>query len=648
MKKNDWSIIISVLLYSILFYKQSAGINFFIFNISIIGLLLFRNQALLKSTVWLSVAFGALLSSFFIYQYGSALAIVANMFSLFILSALSIDTRTSFLTSLFLTICSTGSSCVFMFIDWVNRKSKHIEGAYKRPFYVKLFLIVIPFLIALLFFFFYQTANPLFYNFTKDINLDFISFAWICFTISGLLLMYGFFHNQKMKSVVNIDANAAISLTPEIASRKNFLNGLMRLDTETISGIVLFSMLNILLLFVNVLDVHFLWFDGKLPKGVDHKAFVHDGIGTLITSIIVAIIIILFYFRGELNFYKKSKGIKLMTYIWIIQNIFMILSTAFRNEMYIDESGISYKKIGVYVYLILALVGLATTFIKVWKVKTNWYLFRVNAAVYFYFLVLSCVFNWDVIITDFNIKKHDVEHKKLEKYLLLDLSYKNLPQLLSLSDTVANADDYKARDYYNFSRGVYYYNFKSGLAEKLYDFMDDYSKLDWQSTCAEKTRVYHQLLEMKDVVDTLRFENKYLQTLKPLQPFTNLRALEITNGNLTDLSELKSFTKLEKLTLSNCQIDTLLQLPHLIALRELNISSNNINDLKPLRYLTNLETLDISGRNYILDYSPLLNLIKLKHLIIGGITETDLEILNRHFPNVKIDANIISAYQPRE
>ncbi len=643
MKKNDWTIIISVLLYSVLFYKQSAGINFFLFSISIIGLLLYRNKSLLKSTVWLSVALSALISSFFIFQYGSALAIVANLFSLFILSAISIDVRTSFLTSIFLTLCSTASSCVFMFIDWVDRKTKNIEGLYKRPFYVKLFLIIIPLLIALLFFFFYQTANPLFYNFTKDINLDFISFAWICFTIGGLFLMYGFFHNTRMKSIAELDAKVELTLTPEMASRKNFLNGLMRLDTETISGIVLFSMLNILLLFVNVLDVRFLWFDGKLPKGIDHKAFVHDGIGTLITSIIVAILILLFYFRGELNFYKKSKWIKAMAYFWIIQNAFMIFSTAYRNHMYIDESGISYKKIGVYVYLILTLIGLTTTFIKVWKVKTNWYLFRVNGAACFYFLVLSCVFNWDVIITDFNIKKHDVEHKKLEKYFLLDISFKNLPQLLTLSDTVTNTEDYHARDYYNSSRGTYYVNFKTGLSRKLYDFMDDYEKLEWQSVCAEKKRVYDDILEIRDKVDTLRFQYGYLTTLKPLQPFSKLRSLEITNGYNIDLNELKYFPKLEKLELSNCSVDTLNAFPRLSYLRELDLSNNKLEDITSLKYLNNLEKLDVSGYVPLKSFVPLLDLKKLKQLTIGSITKGGLDTLKQTFPNVKITATIIQA-----
>ena len=36
MKKNDWILLISVVLYSFLFYNQFAGINYLIFNIALI------------------------------------------------------------------------------------------------------------------------------------------------------------------------------------------------------------------------------------------------------------------------------------------------------------------------------------------------------------------------------------------------------------------------------------------------------------------------------------------------------------------------------------------------------------------------------------------------------------------------------------
>ncbi len=638
MKKNDWALIISVLLYSILFYKQTAGINFLLFNTALLGLLLYRNKQLLKSKVWLSLAGSAIISSFFIYVYGSSLAIIANIFSLFILSALSVNVRTSFLTGLFLSACSIGSSFVRMFLDWIKRKADQISDNYSRPLYVKVFLFIIPLLIAIVFFLFYQNANPLFYDFTKNINLDFISIGWIFFTYSGLLLLYGFFHNGILPFIIEKDQNASLELSPEIASRKNFLSELMRTDTENISGIVLFAMLNLLLLLVNILDLNYLWFDGNLPKGINHKAFVHDGIGTLITSIIVAIMILLFYFRGELNYYKNNKWLRALAFAWIVQNAFMIFSTAYRNNMYIQESGLSYKKIGVYVYLILTLIGLITTFIKVFKLKTNWYLFRVNAAVYFYILILSCMFNWDTIITNFNIKKHDVEHKKLEKYLLLDLSFKNLPQLLALPDSLASKDDFEARDYYNSLRGTEYYNFKSGLSLKLYTFLNEYSGMEWPSSNSEKKRVYEELKNKKESIRELKFENCNLQSLKPLAMFNQLTTLHIENSTVNNLSELSFFPKLEVLTLINTQLDTIKKFPSLPALKELDLSANKICSINFISKLSTLEKINLGNSNKIESYNPLLPLKKLKYLQIGTINKTDLDSLKHSLPDVEIKA----------
>ncbi len=641
MKKNDWALIISVFLYSILFYKQTAGINFLLFNTVLLVLLIHINTRLLKSKIWVSLALSSLVSSYFIYVYGSSLAIVTNLFSLFILSALSMNVRTSFLTALFLSICSVGSSFVRMFIDWIKRKSVPITENYNRPIYVKVFLFIIPLLIAIVFFLFYQNANPLFYDFTKDINLNFISIGWTFFTYSGLLLLYGFFHNGILPFIVEKDQNILLELSPEIASRNNFFSELMRTDTENISGIVLFAMLNLLLLLVNTLDLNYLWFDGNLPKGINHKAFVHDGIGTLITSIIVAIVILLFYFRGELNYYKQNKWLIILAYAWIAQNAFMIFSTAYRNNMYIQESGLSYKKIGVYVYLILTLIGLTTTFIKVFKLKTNWYLFRVNAAVYFYILILSCTFNWDTIITDFNIKQHDVEHKKLEKYLLLDLSFKNLPQLLSLPDSLASKDDFEARDYYNSLRGTEYYKFKSGLSLKLYNFLEEYLKMDWPSTNKERERVYKELENEKGNIRELKFENHTLASLKPLEIFNKLTKLEIENSTIFNLSELKFFPKLEVLKLRNSQLNTLKKLPSLYNLKELDLSENKLYTIEFISKCSNIEKLDLTNAGEIESYTPLFSLKKLKYLRIGATNKVDLEILKHSFPNVKIEATEI-------
>ncbi len=631
MKKNDWLLLVSVLLYSFLFYQQSAGINFLLFNIVLVIGLLLKNPTGLKDKSWLAAAAGSLISSACIMYYSSPLAIVTNIFSLGLLSVFSFSAKTSIFTSLFMTLCSVGSSCVFMFIDMTRRRKKNkSEEKTKRPVYVTVLMLLFVVVITIVFFVMYQSSNPLFKEFTKNINLDFISFPWIFFTLGGLLLMYGFYYNRHLTGLTDRDENADNNLNEDEANSPGFLNKLFKLDTEHLTGTILLVVLNLMLLLLNSLDVVYLWVDGTLPEGMKHKEFVHDGVGALIASLIFAIIIMLYYFRGRLNYHSKNKTLKLLAYVWIAQNIFMIFSTAYRNNMYIEESGISYKKIGLYVYLMLCLIGLVTTYIKISKNKSNMYLIRVNPWGYYSIMVISCLVNWDVIITDFNLNKAFKENKKLEKYYLADLSFKNLPQLLVLPDSVKAYDDYEARDYYYSLRGTYFSSFKIALDKKLFNFMKEMQNPDWQSWCAEKSRVHNAVLALNEqkLIKKLDLSSEsYINSLEPIKELSNLENIILDNNNFKKLDELSFFPHLKFLSIRSNQLDSLDKLPLLNELEDFKAGENpftsglsklknapnlktlelqgvGVNDLAVVSELKKLETLDIS-RNSLTDFSPL-------------------------------------------
>lgn len=633
MKKNDWLLLISVLLYSYLFYEQSAGINFFLFSIALVVCLLVKDPASLKSKSWLVAAAGSIISSACIMYYSSPLAIVTNIFSLGLLSVFSFSPKTSVFTSLFMTLCSVGSSCVFMFIDMFRRRKKSkAEERKKRPIYVTILMIVFIALITILFFVMYQSSNPLFKEFTKNINLDFISFPWIFFTLGGLLLMYGFWYNRHIPGLTDADQEADNNLNEDKANSDGFLNRLFKLDTEHLTGAILFVVLNLMLLLLNGLDIAYLWIDGKLPEGMKHKEFVHDGVGALIASLIFAIIIMLYYFRGRLNYHSKNKTLKTLAYVWIAQNIFMIISTAYRNNMYIEESGISYKKIGLYVYLMLCLIGLITTYIKISKNKTNMYLVRVNPWCYYGIMVVSCLINWDVYITDFNLNKAFKENKKLEKYYLADLSFKNLPQLLMLPDSVKSYDDYEARDYYFALRGTYFSSFKIALDKKLFNFMKDMQNPGWQSWCAEKSRVYNDILALNDqkLIKKIDLSSEsHFKSLEPIKVLDNLETINLDNNNFTHLNELSGFPHLKTLSIRSNQLDSLDKLPVMNELEEFNAGENPfVSGLSKLKNIPNVKKLELPGIG-ISDINSFSELKKLQELDISRNPISDFTSLSK-------------------
>jgi Leucine-rich repeat (LRR) protein len=629
MKKNDWILTFGVAIYSYLFYQQNFGINFLIFSIALIILLLIRNGQVVKNRSWLLAAAGTILSACCVAYYGNTLSFIANIISLAILSAFSVNPRTSIITSLFFSMYSILASYIFVILDAVARNQNKIKKEEHKSGGLKFLLYLIPFIIVIVFFFMYKASNPLFDNFTKKINLDFISIGWLLFTFGGFFLMYGFFYHKKIKLIANGDESAPDTLSYDLVqNKKTFLK--LGIDNEKISGVALLLMLNILLLIVNTLDANFLFFDGALPKDLSYSSFVHQGTGALIMSIIVAILIIMYYFRGELNFYKGNKFLKLLAFLWVLQNAFMIISTAYRNNLYINEYCLTYKRIGVYIWLLLAMIGLITTFVKVFKVKSNWFLFRSNGWLFYAVLVISPVLNWDVMVTNFNINSAEVKHKSLDKSYLISLSDNNIPQLLQLNDSIkdsVNVDNYD-RSSFSYRYEIPVVDYKSALHNKLYHFLEGMQKQEWQSFCFEKKRVYNEIFEMRNSIQEINLQNYYLETLQPLDILENLKTIYFSNNHLTNLSDLKMFPALENVYLTSNQIDSIDFFPRMDALKTLSLSGNNFKKLYQLKNAPNITFLDLSNTQSI-DFKTMPSLKKLTTLLGNNIYINDFNPLKR-------------------
>jgi hypothetical protein len=182
-----------------------------------------------------------------------------------------------------------------------------------------------------------------------------------------------------------------------------FATGMMALKNIGNVGLISLVLLNVLLLVVNTIDISYIWFGYKFGDKVNLTSMIHEGTGILIASIVLAIIVLLVVFEGNLNFYRKSKYLKWGAYCWIAQNFLLVISVFLRDYYYIHESGLAYKRIGVLFYLALVMVGLLTVFWKIYKKKTNYYLFRVNAWAVIVLLVFSTAVDWDEWIASYNI-----------------------------------------------------------------------------------------------------------------------------------------------------------------------------------------------------------------------------------------------------
>jgi Domain of unknown function (DUF4173) len=191
-----------------------------------------------------------------------------------------------------------------------------------------------------------------------------------------------------------------------------------------------------LLLFINAIDITYVWFGFTYSANINLTEYVHEGAGMLIFSIVLAMLVLLFFFRGNLNFYEKNKWLRYGAYGWIFQNAVLVVSVLLRDYYYIQHMGLAYKRIGVLVFLLMVLMGLITVFIKIHRRKTAYYLWRVNGWFGIVLLVAASCVHWDETIASYNLA-----HKNtvpLDVKFLLSLSDKTLPLLEKNQDVLGD------------------------------------------------------------------------------------------------------------------------------------------------------------------------------------------------------------------
>jgi hypothetical protein len=172
------------------------------------------------------------------------------------------------------------------------------------------------------------------------------------------------------------------------------------------SGVISLILLNILLVFFIVIYNYEQFYEvTKTPNQLSEET--HERVVSLIFSIIMVILVMMFSFKSAFNFDSKSGLLRLLANVWLFLNVVLIFSAMLTNTEYITSYGFTYKRLGVYAFLLLSLIGLVLTFYKIQFKKKNAFLFN-SMSWCFYGMVLVCSFiNWGGIITSQNMKRSD-------------------------------------------------------------------------------------------------------------------------------------------------------------------------------------------------------------------------------------------------
>ncbi|MEI6312482.1 MAG: DUF4153 domain-containing protein [Bacteroidota bacterium] len=629
MKKNDYFILLATTAFTLLFYHQLIGVNLFIYTIILVLLLLLRDNSLVKNKVFLLSASLSILTAFAAYLHSSNFSIMMNIISLILTAAISIHPENSIIANFFHGIYSQISVFAYMLYDIFKKQNQLDDNLQKDNHWAKkVILSIIPVLIFFIFFFLYRESNVVFKNISDQINLDFISVEWIGFTILGLLLTYPFFLQHAIDIIKKKDneLNENLSNT-HIQSDNDHESTFMSLKNESITAILLFALLIILTLSVNITDIMYTWSSTILPNGLTYSEYIHSGISSLITSIILAIVIILLFFRGALNFYSNNKFLKALAYIWIIQNVFLVLSTLMRNKMYVDTYSLTEKRVGVFIYLGLCIIGLLLCLYKIAFQKKNIFLFRKNMWAIYISLCMLSILDWNYYIAAYNVYRAKKSNDfYLDANYMGELNENNFPVVWNYYQSLPDTD---------FRKAV----LKKIVDTKMSTILLKYNQHDFRSLTYKRQASYRMIskLDQQQAIQSLNASSLRINDLSFLMPLQHLIEINLSNNELKDISKLSQLPSLQIVDLSVNMLDSIHKWPELPHLKELNLSNTKISNLHKITPYTQITSLNISN-NSIYTIDEITDFKQLENLDISNNPLSSITVLSilQHLKSLKI------------
>lgn len=435
--------LLAVLIFNSLFYREGMGINILIFTLlmSAIAFYIFPEIRSSRNT---KIAIAAtIFSAIMVVVHHSIWSQFIYWLSFITMVGFVQQGALRFLWYAFLLGLWSMLKAPFSFIKSLLASNIFFKtkGVWKY-----IYLSVLPLIVLVVFFLLYSAANERFAELTNnavDFIINFISFDIsfdrVFFILLAMFVCGGLMLKNKNTAYVNWEAQKTEDITRSRQKSKHS-KGMLDLKNEFRMQLILLGSLNLLLLFVNLIDIESVWLNFNIEQAGDLRKFVHEGTYVLIFTILLAMLVLLIAFRRNLNFYPQNKWLKIAAYTWIVQNAVLAFSVGMRNWHYIANFGLAYKRVGVIIFLLLVLIGLFLMYIKVKDRKSLHFLLVRNAWAVFAVFILTTAINWDVLITRFNLNRNT--NQTLDyRFIMRTISDKNIYILTENKEAIVNASN---------------------------------------------------------------------------------------------------------------------------------------------------------------------------------------------------------------
>ena len=319
-------------------------------------------------------------------------------------------------------------------IGWIAdlaliKKAKNSKKLRLKPT-LKITYFIIPLILSAAFIYFFAQANPFFAKFFHQLNinvfLNLFSFWRLVFWASFTMFVWSYFrpklailkfHNKEHKDLDKWFSQKSITLS-----------------------LILF---NLIFAAQNSLDLPFLLDSTTtLPSGLTYAQYARAGAYPLIITILLAAGYVLLVFDERRSHYH-SKLAENLVYLWLAQNILLLISAFVRNYHYVEYFSLTYMRLSAFIWMGLIATGLLLIIGRISLRKSNTWLVSANILALLGTLYICSFINFSRHIAFFNVN-HSFEKtgdgQQLDLVYMAHLGTQALPALIQSRDYIDTAN----------------------------------------------------------------------------------------------------------------------------------------------------------------------------------------------------------------
>ncbi len=388
------------LLADFLFYGYEAGWTSGLFGLLLIGALAIHNPGTLETRA------GRIISLLIIVQCG-LLVEKTSLLSVCLIAvgtvSLAIFSKGGWqkdamawlgkLASFFLFLLHPLSKAAIAYIKYQRRFMPHNT--------LEIFMRgwLLPILLSFVFLLLFSSANPVITRWVSLLDAEFV----LRFLSLGRLFFW-VLAGSAIFAVIRPKLMAQKVKKPKAQADTNGPQPMRFTEWAFTKEAVLRSLVIFNLMFAcqTALDINYLWAGAELPKGITYAKYAQQGAYPLIVTALLAAAFVLITQNAGPEV-SGSKPVRGMIYVWVLQNVLLVVSSIYRTNMYVEVYALTYWRVAAFIWMGLVASGLCWIIVRSILNKSNTWLINANVLTLLGVLYVTSFVNIGGIIAHHNV-----------------------------------------------------------------------------------------------------------------------------------------------------------------------------------------------------------------------------------------------------